>query len=168
MFDPTSENQRRFNGLAGASIPDARDAELDVFVEETTMSGAPRVEATLSSISPRARMVMGSYAERAASRAVRQSSVRLITLGLVAVILAGMDSNAPEALMRMPLLEDASRRLGLDPAEVFEEASTIVGHPGRVNLMVWLTRDESDRTPESMGFEPAVDDTGFRYRYLAG
>ena len=58
-------------------------------------------------------------------------------------------------------------RLGLEPSDVFEEVADVVGHPGSVNLMVWLSRAPEDRTPECMGFEAFHDDSGFRYRWTA-
>lgn len=63
--------------------------------------------------------------------------------------------------------EELRGRLGLEPQDVFEDVADVVGHPGSVNLMVWLFRAPEDRTPECMGFEAFHDDSGFRYRWTA-
>lgn len=57
-----------------------------------------------------------------------------------------------ESLMVMAPIEDGARRLGLDASELFEDVSKIVGHPATVNLMMWLSRKEDDRSLTSMGF----------------
>lgn len=66
--------------------------------------------------------------------------------------------------MVMAPIEDSARKIGLDLPEAFERASKIVGHPGTVNLMIWLTRRPEDRSLSSMGFVAGEDDDGFRYR----
>lgn len=111
--------------------------------------------------------MLRAYGERAASRAVRAKSVDRLVSALVAVVIGGLDQNALEALMPMPmsLVEDAGVRLGADPGVYFGKAADIVGHPGNVNLMVWLTRNIEDRTPEAMGFVASEDKTGFRYKW---
>jgi len=98
---------------------------------------------------------------------VRDKDRDLLVLGSIAMVVGGLDQNALEALTRMPLIEDASKRLGVELADVFEQVAGIVGHPGSVNLMLWLTRAPEDRTPECMGFAAAEDDSGFRYRWTA-
>ena len=67
--------------------------------------------------------------------------------------------------MVMPLIEDASRRIGVEPHELFESAATLVAQPGATNLMRWLGRQDEDRTIECMGFVVGSDEQGFRYRY---
>jgi len=84
---------------------------------------------------------------------------------LVAVVLGGLDQNALEAMMPLALVEDAGRRIGAEADVYFGTAANLVGHPASVNLMVWLTRKEEDRTPEAMGFTATGDGAGFRYKW---
>jgi hypothetical protein len=102
-----------------------------------------------------------------ASLAVRRHDPDLLVRAVVAIVLGGLDQNALEALMVMPLVENSARLLGANLASIFEKAAGIVGHPGSVNLMVWLTRAPEDRTIASMGFEEASDEGGFRYKFSA-
>jgi hypothetical protein len=166
-FDAGDPAQRRFTGYGLAAFPDARDTELDQYARDLMSGGPAAVRAALNVVSEKARQVLRVYAERAASRAVRDKDRDLLVLGTIALVVGGLDENALEALTRMPLIEDASKRLGIELADVFEKAAGVVGHPGTVNLMLWLSRAPADRTPECMGFAAADDDSGFRYRWIA-
>jgi hypothetical protein len=148
-----------------AAIPDYRDDELDRYVDGLRSGGPPVVAGALAQSSEAGRRVLRVYGERAASRAVRSGSVDRLISALVAVVVGGLDQNALEALMPMSLIEDAGSRIGADPDAYFGPAAGIVGHPGSVNLMVWLSRKPEDRTVGAMGFVASEDETGFRYRW---
>ncbi|SRR6266566_4590 len=164
-FDPADPGQRRFASYGLADFPDPRDAEVDDYVGSLGKGGPPAVAAALGVVSEPGRRVLRVYIERAAARAVREGRRDLLVSAAIAAVVGGLDQNALEALLRMPLIEDAAGRLGADLAEVFEQAADVLGHPGSVNLMLWLTRAPEDRTPESMGFAAVEDDSGFRYRW---
>ena len=84
-----------------------------------------------------------------------------VRVALEAGFVAGLDgAQAPADLAR----DDA--RIGVDLSQLFEDASKVVGHPGTVNLMRWLTRAPADRTMESMGFMASEEAGGFRYRLV--
>jgi hypothetical protein len=99
------------------------------------------------------------------SLAVRRHDPDLLVRAVVAIVLGGLDQNALEALMVMPLVENSARLLGVSLPGIFEKAAAIVGHPGSVNLMVWLARKPEDRTIASMGFVESADEGGFRYKF---
>lgn len=164
-FDPGQPEQRRFVGYGRAPIPDRRDEELDRYVQSLRSGGPPSVAAALRQVSEGGRRVLRAYGERSASRAVRTRSVDQLVSGLVAVVVGGLDQNALEALMPMALIEDAGLRIGAEPDGYFGDAADIVGHPGSVNLMVWLTRKPEDRSVEAMGFVASEDGSGFRYKW---
>jgi hypothetical protein len=166
-FDPGDPGQRRFASFGLAEFPDVRDGDVDEFVRSLRTGGPPAVSKALATVSEKGRQVLRVYAERAAARAVRDRSRDMLVLGTIALIVGGLDQNALEALTRMPLIEDASKRLEIELSDVFEDVAAVVGHPGSVNLMVWLTRSPEDRTPECMGFAAAEDQAGFRYRWIA-
>jgi hypothetical protein len=164
MFDPTDLSQRKFNGYGPSELPNARDEEIRVFVDGLRAVGPPAVAAALSSVTDKARQVLRAYAERMASLAVRRRERELLRQAVVALVVGGLDENRLESLMVMAPIQDCAERLGLDLAEVLEEASKVVGHPGTVNMMLWLTRKPEDRSLESMGFVPSEDGDGFRYK----
>jgi hypothetical protein len=164
VFDPSDLAQRRFNGYGPSPLPNSRDEEIDTFVEQLLVGGPTAVTGVLSSVSDKARQVLRAYAERMASLAVRRGDPEKLLRGVVALVVGGLDENRLESLMVMAPLEDGAKRLGVDFPEVFEAASKVVGHPGTVNLMVWLTRKTEDRSLASMGFVASEDGDGFRYK----
>ena len=97
--------------------------------------------------------------------AVRKGDPAILVQAIVAVVVGGLSENALESLMVMALIEDSSRRIGLDLSDAFERASKVVRHPGTVNLMIWLTRRPEARSLSSMGFVAGEDDDGFRHRF---
>lgn len=164
VFNPTDESQARFNGYGPSKLPNERDEEIDEFVSGIIAGGASSVLEVLPRLSEKGRQVLRAYAERMASLAVRQRDRMALTKALVALVLGGLDENRPESLMVMAPVEDSARRLHLDISELFEAVSKMVGHPATVNLMMWLTRKEEDRSLASMGFVTSEDADGFRYK----
>jgi hypothetical protein len=164
-FDPGEPKQRRFNALGKAPFPDPRDKELDGFVDKIRKGGPAAVKGAIERASEQGRSVLRAYAGRAATRAVRDGDPDRLRSGLVALVLGGLDHNSRDALTRMPLIEDAARRLGVTFEHLIEDAADTVGHPGSVNLVLWLSRKPEDRTLESMGYEASRDESGFRYRW---
>jgi hypothetical protein len=162
-FDIADSNQARFDNYLEAEIPDPRDKEVEGFLHEIG-DGRPLGASELSMRSSESgRRVMRSYAERAASRSVRESDPHRLIDASVALVVGGLGENALEAIMRMSLIEDAARRLGAELSGVLDSAATLVGHPGSVSLMLWLARTPEDRTLASMGFD--FDEDSARYRF---
>lgn len=127
--------------------------------EEQTQSRKPCPRVT-----DKARQVLRAYAERMASLAVRSLDKATLLEAVVALVVGGLDENRAESLMIMALIEDSAARIGVELGQLLEEASKIVGHPATVNLMLWLTRKDEDRSLASMGFVATEDADGFRYR----
>jgi len=164
MFDPTDERQRRFKGYGPSKLPSPLDEDLGVFIDQIAAAGPIGVADVLSKVSDTGRQVLLAYAERMASLAVRRRDQGLLLRGIVALVVGGLDRNARESLMVMALVEDSAERIGADLEDTLEAVSKIVGHPGTVNLVLWLTRKPEVRTLESMRYVAGADDDGFRYR----
>jgi hypothetical protein len=166
-FEPSDPVQRRFAGYGPAPLPNSRDDLVDRFIDEAVAGGPAVVAGFVKSASESGRRVLRAYAERMASLAVRRHEASLLVRATVAIVIGGLDQNALEALMVMPLIENSARLLGADLASIFEESAAVVAHPGSVNLMVWLTRAPQDRTIAAMGFVESSDKDGFRYKFQA-
>lgn len=164
-FDPSDDAQSRYAGYGLAPFPDPRDAEINFYVAGVRSVGAEEVQAALAEVSERGRQVLLVYAERSASIAVRNNVPDRLVRALIALVIAGLATNALEALMRTALVEDAARRLGVEPADVFAEASGLVGELGGFALKLWLARRPEDRTPEVMGFKATGEGLTFRYEW---
>ncbi|MEJ7786716.1 MAG: hypothetical protein WKF96_18090 [Solirubrobacteraceae bacterium] len=165
-FDPAEPKHRRFSVFAEANFPDPRDRELDGFVDTIREGGPAAVKGIVARASEQGRGVLRADAERAASRAVRDCDPDRLRSALVALVLGGLDHNSREALTRMPLIEDAARRLDVTFEHLIEDATDAVGHPGSVTLVQWLARKPQDRTLDAMGYEAVTDAAGFRYRWV--
>ena len=164
MFDPHDDAQRPFHGYGPAPLPDPRDEEVARFVATLVTGGPSAVAGVRPLVTEQARRVLCAYAERMASLAVRRHDPKLLVGATVALVVGGLDENRHESLMVMAPLEDSAKRLGVDLPDLFKYVSKIVGHPGTVNLAVWLMRRPEDRTLASMRFVSDEDQDGFRYR----
>lgn len=164
-FQLSDPAQQRFASYGPSPLPNSRDDLVDNFIDQAVSGGPSAVAGFTKGASESGRRVLRAYAERMASLAVRRRDTRLLVRAVIAIVIGGLDQNALEALMVMPLIENSARRVGADLAGIFEEAAAVVGHPGSVNLMVWLTRAPEDRTLVAMGFVEASDEGGFRYKF---
>ena len=166
-FEPSDPAQSRFAGYGPSPLPNSRDDLVGKVIDRAVSGGPAAVAALKQGASETGRRVLRAYGERMASLAVRRRDARLLVRAVIAVVIGGLDQNALEALMVMPLIENSAVLLRVDLAGLFEQAAAVVGHPGSVNLMVWLTRPPEDRTLASMGFVESSDEGGFRYRFKA-
>lgn len=156
---------RQFVGYGQAAIPDPRDEEVSATIDELITAGAPAVAGAIAGLDERIAQVLRAYAERMASAAVRRGERLVLLRALVAVVVGGLHAGRPDALVVTSVIEDAATRIGVDVQSLFGDASGIVGHPGSVELMRWLSRPVELRAIDQMGFtaEQQGDQDGFRY-----
>lgn len=84
-------------------------------------------------------------------------------VGLVALVLGGLDRGNEEAILVLPLHYKSAEKLGVDPADVFESAARLVGDPGATQLRAFVKRPEADRNLSSMGYREVADEGGLLY-----
>lgn len=164
-FDPAAFTQTRFAGYGQSRLPGPRDLEVQRFIDELRGCGTSSVDEALMTVSEMGRRVLRAYAERMASLAVRTTDPEQLERALVAIVIGGLDENAYDALMVMPLIEDSARRIGAELHGLLEDAGKIVGERGTVNLVRWLERSPEDRSLAAMGFVKGADEDGFRYEF---
>lgn len=165
-FDPSAEKHERFRRYGPRPIPDPLDDEVTAFVERLEKGGPDAVRNASAVVSESGRDVLQAYAGRVASQAVRRGEPSILLHAVVALVVAGLDRNYPEALMGMALIDHSAMKIGADLERILEEASAIVGHPGTVSLVMWISRAPEKRTISVMGYAESEDDDGFRYRRL--
>jgi hypothetical protein len=164
VFDPADPQQRRFKAYGPAPIPDPRDDEVQQFVDSLIAGGPQRFGEAKTMLGVHGKRVLGAYAERMASAAVRTKDAALLQRALVALMLAGLDEDERDGVMTMAPIEDSARRLNVDLDDLFERVTRTVGHQGAVSLVSWLSRKPENRTLESMRFVVGEDSDGFRYK----
>jgi hypothetical protein len=99
-----------------------------------------------------------------ASLAVRDRNPECITLGLLALGVDGWHGDWRDNATVVSLHYDASRRLGVDTGNLFEEVATLLPLNAANALRTFLLRSENDRTVEAMGYAIGTDADGFRYK----
>ncbi|MFG2055215.1 hypothetical protein ACGFI9_14410 [Micromonospora sp. NPDC048930] len=112
---------------------------------------------------PKADQVLGAFAERAASLAVRERSMDDLRTGLFAAALAqAASADERDVLPALALLYRAAERIGAEPAVEFASAAERYGR-GADSLARFIRRAPEDRTPEAMGFEEVNDGKDFTF-----
>ena len=139
---------------------------LDMQIQEI-MAGIANGEefARVRSALPRnAGEVLDTFAERMASLAVRNGSLRDLRDGLLAVQLALMlTDDHREVLPAVSLLQRASDLIGADTSREFRETAERAGDPPDNHLTRFLERSSEKKRIERMGFTEGTDDSGFRF-----
>ena len=105
--------------------------------------------------------VLGLYAERMASLAVRENSVNRVKQGLMALIIYARTEDPRDVLLVLCLLHDASIKTSGNPKQVFNEVNAVFGET--VLLNDFINRSDEDKTIEAMGYEELKTKDGFLY-----
>ncbi len=105
--------------------------------------------------------VLGLYAERMASLAVRENSVKKVKLGLIALLINAQTEDSRDALLVLSLLYDAASKTSDNPKQVFSEAASVIG--GEKFLNDFLMRSDEDKSIEAMGYQESSNEEGFLY-----
>jgi hypothetical protein len=105
--------------------------------------------------------VLGLFAERMASLAVRQNSIGPVRDGLFALIIYSRSEDPRDVLLVLSLLHDAAIKTTGAAERVFSDVSSVVG--GSDLLKDFLSRSEEDKSIDAMGYEESKDEEGFLY-----
>jgi hypothetical protein len=105
--------------------------------------------------------VLGLYAERMASLAVRENSVNRIKQGLMALSIYARTEDPRDVLLVLSLLHDASVKTSGNPKQVFNEVNAVFGET--VLLSEFLNRSDEDKSIDAMGYEESKTTEGFLY-----
>ncbi|ONI74202.1 hypothetical protein BWI15_12690 [Kribbella sp. ALI-6-A] len=142
-------------------LPSARDGQIrDLLVRAV---GEMSFEELKALMPLGADGVLGSFAERAASIAVRHQDVRELRAGLLAAAAAlDLTDDPREILPRLSLLHRAAEMIGNDPAVEFRQADQVL--KGKApELVKFLERSPFDRSIQAMAYEEGNDKHGFRF-----
>jgi hypothetical protein len=105
--------------------------------------------------------VLGLFAERMASLAVRENSIEPVKQGLLALLLYARTEDPRDVLLVLSLLHDAVIKTFGTPKSVFAEASCVVGDTGL--LSDFLNRSNEDKSIDAMGYKESKNEEGFLY-----
>ena len=104
------------------------------------------------------------YSERMASLAVRINDDEPVFLGLLALGVHGWSKPWRINVKIVSLHHDALRRIGVEPARVFEKASKLLPEKAAMGLRLFLDRPPHLKSIEQMWYAEGRDADGFRYK----
>ena len=156
-------------GYVDAPIPSGRDAQLTAYLQRLVAAdGATRARAA-DALGPSYTGTFVAFAERMATRTVRDRDVAAAELGLWALALTWRRSkDVTTAIPPLGLLYDALRRVNADPAALFGKVAAACPEDVAPVLLDFTRRDDLDEIAEEMGFAERSDRDGFRYRRTWG
>lgn len=132
----------------------------DILVELSTYNQKD-IELITDNVSSDDGRVLGLFAERMASLAVRQNSLEPIRRGLFALLIYSRTEDPRDVLLVLSLLHDAIIKVGDIPKTIFNETGALFG--GSAFLSDFLDRSEEDKSIDSMGYEESKNEEGFLY-----
>jgi len=156
-------------GYVDAPIPSGRDAQLATYLHRLLAGDdAVRTQAA-DTLGPAYTATFVAFAERMATRTVRDSDATHAELGLWALALTWRRAkDVTASIPPMGLLYDAARRAGAEPAALFEKVAAACPQDVGPVLRDFARRPDLDEIAEEMGFAQRRDRDGFRYRRTWG
>jgi hypothetical protein len=142
-------------------IPSEMDENLSEVIGGYLSLDNETFESIVSGIEGDNARVLGLYAERMASLAVRQHSAAPIRNGLIALIIYSRTQDSRDVMLILSLLHDASIKVAGDANEIFHEISSLVC--GEKLLNNFLARSDEDKSIKAMGYEESCNEDGFLY-----
>jgi hypothetical protein len=152
------------HGYGPAAIPSAIGDEVAEVIASLVASDAAGRRAIMRQMTEVHGFVLIAFAERMASRAVRENEPDFIAKGLSALAIAAGLVYIKEALPVVSLLLRSIDKLGLDARSVFRRASGFGNNELDRFLEEFPHRSKEDRSIEAMGYVEAEDLDGFRYK----
>ncbi len=105
--------------------------------------------------------ILGLFAERMASIAVRNHDITLVKYGLYALLIYSQTEDPRDVILVLSLLYDAADKISEHAKETFE--SVISETKEEKLLRNFLKRNDEDKSIESMGYKESKDKDGFLY-----
>jgi hypothetical protein len=155
----------RNRGYLDAAIPSARDDEIAAYIERLIARGPEARDRAAARLVPAYTSTLLAFAERMATRAVRERDPRRALQGLLAIALVWREApDVREAIPVLAVLHDAAARAGADPSAIFGEVAALAPTDVAPVFPSFLTRDDLHEIAAEMGYSAGRDRDGFRYR----
>jgi len=143
------------------SIPGKFDEEISDIIVDLSGRDNKEVEIIASGVSGDDGRVLGLFAERMASLAVRQNSIEPVKRGLFALLIYARSEDPRDVLLVLSLLHDAVLKVGYTPQKVFDDVSASINVGAILNE--FLKRSEDDKSIDAMGYKESKNEGGFLY-----
>lgn len=150
-------------GYGQLPIPDPKDDQVQALVVKwIELDEHDRISAG-QAVAECQRFTLLAYSERMASFAVREKSINLVYLGLVALGIDGWRNDWRDNAVLLSLHYDALTKLGVEPKLIFEKAAKLMSTKVKASFQGFLRRSDEDKSLDAMGYEEGQDVDGFRY-----
>ena len=143
------------------AIPSEVDERISNILASLSTSDSVGLELIADGVAGDEARVLGLFAERMASLAVRENSIEPVKQGLLALLLYARTEDPRDVLLVLSLLHDAVIKTSGTPKSVFAEISSIIGDAGFLND--FLNRSDEDKSIDSMGYKESKNEEGFLY-----
>ena len=144
------------------TIPCASDDDLYKMIISFDNFPREKVFEIANSLESDTAQVLGLFAERMATLAVRKLNYDYVKRGLLALIMYSEKQDPRDVIVILSLLFDSAKKLGRNPKVLFNEFDLQFG--GLNFLKSFLHRQPEDQKIEAMGYEESKDEFGFYYR----
>lgn len=142
-------------------LPSEIDEKISKIITDLITLGQGQLVSILDEVSIDNTRVLGLYAERMASLAVRENSVEPIKNGLVALLIYARTEDPRDVLLVLSLLHDAAIKTAGKSRKVFEAVGSMFG--GSELVRGFLNRSDEDKSIDAMGYEESKNNDGFLY-----
>ena len=149
------------SGYYKQSIPSDIDLKLRELISNIISLQRNDIESIIERVSGDNARVLGLFAERMASLAVRQNSIEPVKDGLLALLIYSRTEDPRDVLLVLSLLHDAAIKTAGAAQAVFSDVSSIIG--GADLLNDFLSRSDEDKSIDAMGYEESKNEEGFLY-----
>lgn len=137
------------------------DGKLSEVIADLISLNHEQLESIIAQVSGDNARVLGVYAERMASFAVRENSVKPIKNGLVALLIYARTEDPRDVLLILSLLHDAAIKTAGTAQVVFDDVDSVIG--GSELLKGFLNRSNEDKSIDAMGYGESNSEQGFLY-----
>jgi hypothetical protein len=152
------------HGYGPKRIPVERDSQIAKLLDDYVSAPQGERDDFRRGLNWRHAPVLGAFAERMASVAVREHSVQPLRQALLALALVGDRDDVREGIMILPLVYRSAELIGAEPAPLFAEAARMCdGAMMAKQIETFPARWPMDRQLSAFGYVESVDVDGFRY-----
>lgn len=142
-------------------IPSEIDEKISLVVADLMSLDNEQLESIIANVSGDNARVLGLYAERMASLAVRNNGVEPLKKGLFALLIYARTEDPKEVLLVLSLLHDAAIKIAGTAQNIFDEVGSMIGAADLLNG--FLNRSDEDKSIDAMGYEESQNEDGFLY-----
>jgi hypothetical protein len=144
-------------------LPSELDEKIREFVHVYLQASPAERKLILSRVNETHSFKFIIFAERAAALGVREQSRQRLLEGLVALLIEGFKFDMRDTLKRFAPLYHSATKIGVDPADLFNEAASYADNEVARTMTEFPSRKPEDRGLSAFLYKEVNAPDGFRY-----